>query len=254
MNVMDSFRLDGRVAVITGGYGHLGKAMSMALKEANAKVFVAGRNKEKFLNAFNDTDIKFVEMDILNTKSIKNAFETIASKDNKIDILINNAVNLAWGDAFMDDKTWNSGVDGVLSSVFRCIREVVEFMKNGGSIINISSMYGFVSPDFRIYKGFENYTNPPHYGAAKAGVIQLTKYYAVRLAPKIRVNCISPGPFPSKEVQKSKGFIENLKNKVPLGRIGLPDELKGAVVFLASDASSFITGHNLIVDGGWTIW
>ncbi len=254
MNVLDSFKLDGKVAVVTGGYGHLGKAMSMALKEAGAEVFIAGRDKEKFLNAFGDANFEFVEMDILKTESIRKAFKSIASKNGKIDILINNAVNLKWGDAFMDDETWNSGVDGVLNSVFRCIREVVGFMKDGGSIVNISSMYGIVSPDFRIYEGYEKYTNPPHYGAAKAGVIQLTKYYAVKLAPTIRVNCISPGPFPSKEVQKSKGFIENLKNRVPLKRIGKPDELKGAVLFLASDASSFITGHNLIVDGGWTIW
>ena len=254
MSILDMFDLSGKIAVVTGGYGHLGKAMSIALKEARAKVFVAGRNREKFLDVLSGTDIEFVQMDILKTDNIRAAFSLIGSKYGKIDILINNAVNLEWGDAFLDDEIWEKGVDGVLSSVFRCIREVVKFMKNGGSIVNISSMYGLVSPDFRIYKGFEKYANPPHYGAAKAGVIQLTKYYAVRLAPSIRVNCISPGPFPSKEVQRSKGFIENLKSKVPLKRIGTPDEIKGAVLFLASDASSFVTGHNLVVDGGWTIW
>ncbi len=256
MSVLDSFMLDGKVAIVSGGYGHLGRAMVEALAEAEAFVFVVARNEDKFNNVFEKNDnIDFVYMDILDTQSIRSAFETIFKKKGRIDVLINNAVNLKWGNAFMDDKTWNSGVDGVLNSVFRCIREVVPYMKSVGSIINISSMYGMVSPDFKIYKGFEQYTNPPHYGAAKAAVIQLTKYYATRLAEKnIRVNCISPGPFPSKEVQKDKSFIDNLKKKVPLGSIGLPEELKGAAVFLSSNASSFITGHNLVVDGGWTIW
>ena len=256
MNVLDSFRLDGKIAIVTGGYGHLGKAFVEALQEAHAKVYVAARSREKFLEVFKGIKgVEFVYLDILDTNSIKEAFFSVHKENGKIDILVNNAVSLDFGSAFMDDETWNKGVDGVLNSVFRCIREVVPFMESGASIINIASMYGMVSPDFRIYKGFERFMNPPHYGAAKSGVIQITRYYAVKLAKKgIRVNCISPGPFPSKFVQKFDGFIENLKSKVPLGRIGEPKELKGALVFLASDTSSFVTGHNLVVDGGWTIW
>ncbi len=256
MSVLDSFKLDGKVAIVTGGYGHLGRAFVEALHEAQAKVYVAARNKDRFLDVFKDTkNVEFVYLDILDTNSIKKAFSFVYNENGKIDILVNNAVSLDFGSAFMDDETWNKGIDGVLNSVFRCIREVVPYMKKGSSIINISSMYGMVSPDFRIYNGFEQFMSPPHYGAAKAGVIQLTRYYAIKLANKgIRVNCISPGPFPSKFVQKFDGFVENLKSKVPLGRIGEPKELKGALVFLASDASSFITGHNLVVDGGWTIW
>jgi gluconate 5-dehydrogenase len=126
--------------------------------------------------------------------------------------------------------------------------------KKQGVIINISSMYGIVSPDPRIY-GDSGYNNPPDYGAGKAGIIQFTKYAACHLAAKgIRVNAVSPGPFPGAEVQKNEAFITNLKNKVPLGRIGQPADLKGVVVFLASDASSYITGQNIIVDGGWTVW
>ena len=99
-----------------------------------------------------------------------------------------------------------------------------------------------------------NFLNPPSYGASKAGVIQLTKYFATYLAnDKIRVNSISPGAFPSQEVQKSPGFIKNLILKIPLGRIGLPEDLGGPIVFLASDSSSYITGQNFCIDGGWTI-
>jgi gluconate 5-dehydrogenase len=116
-------------------------------------------------------------------------------------------------------------------------------------------MYGVVSPDFRIYDDYKEFFNPPDYGAAKAGVIQLTKYYAAYYAPyNINVNCISPGPFPSPEVQKEIEFIKQLENKNPQKRIGRPDDLKGVVIFLASEASSYITGQNINVDGGWTIW
>ncbi len=116
-------------------------------------------------------------------------------------------------------------------------------------------MYAHVAPDYRIYDGDEH-VNPPSYGAAQAGVIQLTRYLASFLAPEgIRVNCISPGPFPFEETQKENpGFIKHLAGKNPMGRIGFPHELKGAAAFLCSDASSFITGQNLCVDGGWSVW
>ena len=115
-------------------------------------------------------------------------------------------------------------------------------------------MYGIVSPNPVIYDGTD-YANPVNYGAGKAALLQLTRFAAVHLAGKgVRVNAISPGPFPSPAVQRNTTFIKRLEEKVPLGRIGQPEELKGAVVFLASDAASYITGHNLVVDGGWTIW
>ena len=109
-------------------------------------------------------------------------------------------------------------------------------------------------PDRVNYINAEEFANPPHYGVAKAGIIQLTRYAAVHLAAQgIRVNSISPGPFPSKEVQKNTDFIETLSKNVPLGRIGKPEELLGSVIFLLSSASSYITGQNIIVDGGWTV-
>ena len=108
--------------------------------------------------------------------------------------------------------------------------------------------------DLSDYFNAEEFANPPHYGVAKAGIIQLTRYAAVHLAAHgIRVNSISPGPFPSKEVQKNADFIETLSKNVPLGRIGKPEELLGAVIFLLSSASSYITGQNIVVDGGWTV-
>jgi len=263
--VLDKFKLTGKVSIVTGGYSYLGTAFTSALAEAGADVVIAGRDLEKAKTLINNigeelhtSHIDLVNMDISSTQSIRNAFAEVWEKYGRIDVLVNNAVyckhNILEN---MTDNEWNYCIDGVLNSVFRCIREVIPYMKKqrGGSIVNISSMYGIVSPDFRIYKNNKDQLSPPNYGAAKAGVIQLTKYCAIWLAKYgIRVNCISPGPFPSYHTQQNKKFIDELLNKVPLGRIGKPEELKGPLLFLASDASSYVTGHNLVVDGGWTIW
>ena len=270
MNIINQFKLDNKIAIVTGGYGYLGKYFVEALIEANATVIIGGRNLEKCNNIINEFKeknpeylIDCIEMDISNTNSIKKCFKKAYTKYKRIDILVNNACYCKNNTLEkMTDEEWNYGIDGTLSSIFRCIREVVPYMKKykKGNIINISSMYGIVSPDLRIYKEDEYKLSPPNYGAAKSGVIQLTRYSAVSLAKyNIRINCISPGPFPSSNVQKydaKKGnkFKKKLCQKVPLGRIGKPEELKGALVFLSSDASSYITGHNLVVDGGWTIW
>jgi gluconate 5-dehydrogenase len=124
-----------------------------------------------------------------------------------------------------------------------------------GAIVNIASMYGLVSPQPNVYQSTPEFHSPPAYGAAKAALIQVTRYAACHLAPAgIRVNAISPGPFPTPAAQEHQEFRRELEARVPLGRIGHPAELVGALVFLLSDASSFVTGHNLIVDGGWTVW
>ena len=135
-------------------------------------------------------------------------------------------------------------------------RETLPFMikQRQGSIINIASMYGVVSPNPEIY-GTSGQNNPPFYGAAKAGIIQLTKYLACHYVKDgVRANCISPGPFPNLDTKMNKDFIENLSRKTPMNRVGQPAELQGIAVLLASDASSYINGQNIGVDGGWTVW
>ncbi|WP_343695605.1 SDR family oxidoreductase [Flavobacterium sp.] len=257
--MIKTFNLDKKVILITGGYGYLGKAITESLLYHGAKVYVLGRDKNKFLNCFGDShkDSLFFEYcDISSTEDIKITFKNIFEKNNKIDVLINNAFySKGKSPEDMTDDEWSTGIDGTLSSVFRCIREIIPYFKTkGGKIINVSSMYGLVAPQFDVYDDFEQFLNPPHYGAAKAGIIQLTKYYASFLGNLgINVNSVTPGPFPSLEVQKSEMFIKKLENKTSLKRIGKPEDLAGAFVFLSSEMSDFITGQNIIIDGGWTI-
>jgi gluconate 5-dehydrogenase len=254
------FSLAGKTALVTGGYGHLGTAITAGLAEAGATVYVLGRDKSKFEQALTkipQQNILFQLCDISDTGSVAIAFQEVQLQQGKIDILVNNAFYSRGNDPEqMSDEDWSFGIDGNLNSVYRCIREIIPYLKeNGGRIINVSSMYGVVSPDFSIYEQSPGSLNPPHYGAAKAGVLQLTRYFACYLGKyNITVNAVTPGPFPSETVQQNEVFVEQLKKKNPLGRIGKPDDLKGAFVYLASDASSFMTGQNMIIDGGWTAW
>lgn len=260
--MVHTFKLDTKIVLITGGYGHLGKAVTESFLFHGAQVYILGRDRDKFSQSFqqelkNSTNLFFEFCDISNTKEIKKAYSKIYDKTGRIDVLINNAFySIGQSPEHMTDEEWEIGIDGTLNSVFRCIREIIPYFKTAknGKIINVSSMYGVVAPNFEVYDDFPHFLNPPHYGVAKAGVIQLTKYYASYLGDLgINVNTVTPGPFPSLKVQKDAGFVEELEKKTCLNRIGKPEDLAGAFIFLASDASNFITGQNIIVDGGWTI-
>ena len=255
------FDLSGRTAVVTGGEGYLGSAMAEALARAGSCVYLASilddacRKVAERIRAETGSSAYGIYLDISSMDSIKTAFNTIYGESGRIDILVNNACYTATGKIeHISEEDWQKGIDGTINGVFRCTQAVLPFMETGGTIINIASMYGLVSPDPSIY-GDSGFDNPPNYGAGKAAIIQFTRFAACHLGKKgIRVNAIAPGPFPNEKVQQNTQFIENLKRKNPLGRIGYPDDIKGAVVFFASDASSFITGAVLPVDGGWTAW
>ncbi len=256
-----SFDLTGKIILVTGGYGHLGKAIVESFAYHNAKVYVLARNKQKFDNAFKDSKVQkkinFINCDIEKYDSFEKVFKTIFQTEKRIDVLVNNAYYMrGQSPESMSDEDFNYGIDGTLNCVYRGIKAIIPYFKKnkGGKIINLTSMYGIVSPQFEVYSHTPEFLNPPHYGAAKAGVIQLTKYYASYLgSSNINVNCIAPGPFPSLKVQESKVFIEKLEKKTCLNRIGKPEDLGGAFVFLASEASNYMTGQTVIVDGGWTI-
>lgn len=252
--------LDNKVIVITGGYGHLGVAICESLSFHGARVYVIGRSDAKFKEAFGLCDdsikvrIAFIRGDIADENQVQSCLKEIFDRTGKIDVLINNAFFLkGQSPTEMTVEDFSFGLDGVLTSVYTMIKNTLSYLNNGAKIINVASMYGVVSPDFGLYGQYPEFLNPPHYGAAKSGVIQLTKYYASFLGSKgINVNSVTPGPFPSIKVQEKKNFINELSRRTVLNRIGLPEEAAGVFVFLASDAASYITGQNFVVDGGWT--
>ncbi len=263
MRIQDLFDLTGKVSVVTGGSGYLGKAICEGLSESGAEVYVAGRRLEKCKKVARDIGVaccrtlRAIDMDITNSSSVRKAYDTILEESGRIDILVNNAVYSSGGKLFeTTEEDWMHGIDGTIHGVFRCTKEVISAMKRqrSSSIINIASMYGIVSPDPSIYAN-TGFDNPPSYGAGKAAILQFTRYCACHLAScGIRVNAISPGTFPNSDVAKNRWFLDQLKAKNPMKRVGQPYELKGAVVFLASEAASYVTGTNLVVDGGWTAW
>lgn len=254
------FSLHNRVVIVTGGYGHLGKAMSEALAGSGAKVIVAARSEQKFKEHFKhlEDQIEFEELDICNHSEYSALFEKVYKRFGRIDALVNNAFSMQndGNQETQSAQVFQQSLDGLLSTVYAAMQSVVPYFKKQGQgrIVNIASMYGVVAPDFGIYETVPGFVSLPNYGAAKAAIIQVTKYYASMLGSEnILVNSISPGPFPSPNVASHEEFVEELNNKTVLGRIGQPEEIGGPVVFLCSNAASFITGQNLLVDGGWTI-
>jgi len=251
--------LKNKVVVITGGYGYLGEAMTNILLEYGSKVYVLARSKKKFDNRFEqkNSSVFFQETDVSCSKSIEKSINFIGEKEGRVDVLINNAYfGVANHPEKMTSEEWRDGIDGGVNQFFDCIKSVIPFLKlsENGKIINVSSMYGIVVPDLDIYCGREEFLNPPNYGTAKAAVIHLTKYYSMYLGKyNINVNAISPGPFPSKQVQEDKEFIKRLEAKTKLKRIGKPKDLEGIILLLSSSASNYITGQNIAIDGGWTI-
>ncbi len=256
------FNLQGKTVFITGGAGHLGTAMCEALAELGANIVIGSRDQEKGnvianrLSAEYDVKASGVSLDITDPESLDSALQFIEKEFGQLDVLINNA----WSgkkNSFesISIEDWKYDIDVCLNGVFYTIKKAVPYLeKTNGVIVNIASMYGHVAPDYRIYEGTEH-ANPPSYGAAKAGVIQLTKYLASFLSPQgIRVNAISPGPFPFGDITSNTEFMDTLKAKTILNRTGDPEELKGIIALLCSDASNYMTGQNICVDGGWATW
>ena len=262
---VELFLLNGKSALITGATGYLGSAMAYAVAEAGAHVLINSRSKERCLSIVNQlkTDglsAQSAVFDVTDERAIRQFFQSI--ENLPLNILINNAYAGGQGnieECSSEDYKISYDVTiiathNIFSAALPNLRKAVR--KTGdASVINISSMYGLVSPNQNIYSTGKS-ANPPYYSAAKAALIQWSRYAACEFGNEgIRVNSISPGPFPSKDFQsKNPILIEKIKEKVPLGRIGISNEIKGPVLFLASSASSFVNGSNIVVDGGWTAW
>lgn len=255
---VDLFNLKDKTAIVTGGAGLLGESMCRALHEYGANVAIADVDKEASSELEDELGdgCKFVKTDITSEKSIESTIEDVEENFGTVDILVNNAYprNEKYGCKYEDItlESWKENIDLHLNGYFNITKKVSERMmeEENGVIINIGSIYGIQAPDFDIYENLEM-TSPAEYSAVKGGILNFTRYLASYLSDyNIRVNSISPGGVFNDQKEE---FVENYEDKVPLGRMGEPEDIQGAIVFLASDASSYVTGHNLVVDGGWTI-
>jgi NAD(P)-dependent dehydrogenase (short-subunit alcohol dehydrogenase family) len=261
-----TFDLAGLNIGLTGGGGHLGSVMALGLAQAGARVVITGRHVEpleavsaRALAAKYAGSVVVAVADVANAADTERVLDIVAEPAGRVDGWVNNAYGGAGGLlGTLSRSDVESSIASALTDVIMASEQVANRMKTQGSsgaIVNIASMYGIVSPQPSTYGHFPAFHNPVAYGASKAGVLQFTRYAACHLAPhNIRVNAISPGPFPSETTQTNEAFVAELARRVPLGRIGEPEDLVGPLVFLLSSASGFITGHNLVVDGGWTAW
>lgn len=251
------FSLSGKTALVIGGAGLLGKEIVKGLRDFGATVYLADTNKDKAADLMDDAGIRFLALDLTSERSVTAAVKTVVGDAGRIDILVNCAYPRTrdWGLKFekIPLASWKENMDSQLGGYFFICQTVAEQMKaqGGGSIINLGSTYGVSAPDFSIYEGTEM-TMPAAYAAIKGGGIALTNYLSTYYArDKVRANTVSPGGIFDNQPQP---FVEKYSKKTPLGRMGMPHEVVGAVVFLASDAASYVTGQNIMVDGGWTTW
>ncbi|GEC73218.1 NAD(P)-dependent dehydrogenase, short-chain alcohol dehydrogenase family [Flavobacterium flevense] len=242
-------RLKNKIIVITGGNGLLGKAIISRLISEGAFCI----NFE--INHDTNEDLSNVYCDITDTESIDTALEIVLKKYKKIDGLVNNAYPRTkdWGNKFEDIvfESWKQNVDWQLNSYFYLTQKVASKMasQKTGSIINMSSIYGVVGPDFGVYEG-TTMTMPAAYSAIKGALVNFTRYVASYFGPQqVRVNAVSPGGIFDNQ---NEIFVNNYCKKVPMRRLGTPEDIAPTVAFLLSDDSQYITGQNLIVDGGWT--
>lgn len=267
----DMFSLAGKVAVITGGAGLLGQIFCQALVTAGADVAIididingAKKTAETTKREASQKVVAF-ECDITSSESVDLMIKNVVNQLGRIDVLLNNAASKGSNlDQFFAPfenyslETWREVMAVNIDGLFLVAQAVGNQMKKqgGGSIIQVSSIYGVVAPDQRIYEGSEyggrQINTPAVYSVSKAAVIGLTNYLATYWADsKIRVNTLTPGGIESGQNEK---FNEKYSHRVPLGRMGQASELTGALIYLASDASSYVTGQNIIVDGGLSAW
>ncbi len=252
--------LSGRVALITGATGYLGSAMSRALAEAGASVVISSRDRGKAQAAADKLPLagkaqhRCVQLDHMEADSVESGFAEAVESAGKIDVLVNNGNEALGKDLTTVTQDEFSRVQINASGYFALARlfhdHVVE-REASGSVIMLGSMYGQVASYPDAYEGLGP-ASPVAYHALKGGIIHLTRHLAIYWAKdRVRVNCLSPGPFP---FNAPDAVVERLCTKSPMKRMGFPYELKGAIVFLSSDASSYMTGQNLTIDGGWTAW
>ncbi len=270
------FSLEGKTAVLTGASGFLGRTFAMALLANGARLVALGRSTrllqeaERWARQFGSDKVAAHQVDMYDVAALNVLCDRIATDEKSVDVLINNAHELGAATGFnipegsLENATfdqWERNLQGGVYWAVQTTQRLGVRMKQQrrGSIINIATMYASVAPRPQLYEGTTS-LNPPGYSAAKAALVAFTRYTASFWGREgVRANCISPGPFSNTEdvagqnsVAEGSPFVQRLKGYTVLNRIGRPAELCGALIFLASDASSYVTGQNLNIDGGWT--
>ena len=254
--VQELFDLKGRVAVVTGGSGLFGRQIAEALAEAGARTIMASRNLEKLraqADFFrqNGLEVDVLQYDQSSEESIKQLLKQVLDLAGKVDVLVNNSVLRTMKDWADPAANFAKSMEVNATGMFVMTRVFGDHMatQGRGSIINVGSIQGVVGPDFTLYEGL-NWGTPPDYFFHKGGLLQLTRYAASVLGPRgVRVNAISPGGFFNNQ---DESFVKRYNARTFLGRMANETDIKGGIVFLASDASAYVTGANLAVDGGYT--
>lgn len=258
--------MNGRVAVITGGTGHIGHVLVDVLGELGAAIVVLDVSADACAAEARRIGEQYgvgalpCPVDLRDTAAIRDVPEVVRKEFGRLDILINCAamggsMDLeGWTSPFEEQsvEVWREALEVNLTAPFVLIQACRELLvaSGHGSIINVCSIYGVVGPDWRLYADTPM-GNPAAYGASKGGLLQLTRWLATTLAPRIRVNAITPGGVFR---NTSEPFLSRYVERTPLRRMATEEDFKGAVAYLASDLSSYVTGQNLVVDGGWTAW
>jgi len=265
-NISDLMSLKGRRALITGATGCLGQEMALTIAELGGDLLLVdhpntdySRVKQKVLDNW-DVQVECIDCDLENEVERNNLIVKVNTDVKGLNILINNAAFVGtsglegWVTDFENQSvdTWRRAIEVNLIAVFHLSQGFAPLLKKGtgGAIINIASIYAINGPNYSLYQG-TNMGNPAAYSASKGGLLQFTRWLATTLAPDIRVNAISPGGVLR---DQPKEFIKRYNARTPLGRMATEEDFKGVTAYLASDLSQYVTGQNLLVDGGWTIW
>lgn len=264
-SLKDLMNLKGRVALVTGGTGHIGAAFGHALGELGASVVVLDVALERCRQVADEIGQAFdvatlpLAVDLSDADAVRRVPQIVLERFGRLDVIVHSAAYTdttvpGWAVPFAEQsvEAWDKALRVNTTAAFVLVQAAADVLRQSehASVIFVSSIYGLVGPDMRLYEG-TGMNNAAGYAASKGGLLQLMRYLATLLAPHVRVNAISPGGVWRNQ---HADFHERYKARTPLQRMATEEDLTGAVAYLASDLSSYVTGHNLVVDGGWTAW